>query len=495
MSAAAIRLRELGAAAPVVSGVDIHAESVRVAAELLRQHGAVPNLYVGDFFAQAPEPKFGAVIGNPPYVRYQQFSGEARTAALEAALRQGVRLTGLASSWAAFTVHAAAFLAPGGRLGLVLPAELLSVNYAAEIRRFLLKRFRSVRLVLFEQLIFPGVLEDVVLLLAEGEGGADRFEVFQARNADDLASIANKAWTGYLPKGNEKWTQALISGASLEAYEKVTLSNDFEVMLDWGETYLGAVTGNNDYFTLTRARAQSLKLPPSELVRISPPGSQHHRGLVFTEAGWEALARAGKACYLFAPKDELSAGARRLVASGEKTKVDDAYKCRMRSPWFKVPLVKRPDLIFTYMNHDRPRLLTNAANVHVLNSLYGVSLAAKRREIGRELLPIAMLNSASLLGAEIVGRSYGGGMLKHEPKEVDKLPMPSLALLKAAKKRLTLLAPQVAAYLRQADIAPAVEIIDRVLFTDILGYKADEVAALRAAREHLMQRRYSRAKG
>jgi adenine-specific DNA methylase len=495
MSAAATRLQQLGVSAPVVSGVDIHNESVDVAADLLRGHGAVPDLKVFDFFALPPSPTFDAVIGNPPYVRYQQFSGEARAIALEAALRQGVRLTGLASSWAAFTVHASAFLAPKGRLGLVLPAELLSVNYAAEIRRFLLRRFSKVRLVLFEQLIFPNVLEDVVLLLAEGDGGADRFEVFQARNADDLASIAGKTWTGYLPRGTDKWTPALIPEDALDVYEKSTLSNSFEVMLKWGETYLGAVTGNNDYFTLTREKTQSLRLQPSELVRISPPGSQHHRGLVFSEAAWKSLTRSGKACYLFSPRENLSPGAKRLIAAGKRESVDDAYKCRMRSPWWQVPLVERPDLIFTYMNHDRPRLLTNEANVHILNSLYGVRLAAKRRALGRELLPLAMLNSVSLLGAEMVGRSYGGGMLKHEPKEVDALPMPSFSLLTQGKRRLALVAPQVAALLRRADIAPAIDIVDRVLLSDLLGYTPKQVAAVRAAREHLMQRRYTRAKG
>ncbi len=89
-------------------------------------------------------------------MRYEDFSGKARSRSRSAALRAGVILTGLASSWAAFTVHSALFLKPGGRLGLVLPAELLSVNYAAEVRRFLLERFAAVDLVMFTERIFPG---------------------------------------------------------------------------------------------------------------------------------------------------------------------------------------------------------------------------------------------------------------------------------------------------------------------------------------------------
>lgn len=154
-------------------GVEIHAASATAANAKLATHGALAQIAIGDFFDQGPPPaKYDAVIGNPPYVRYQQFSGDARAKSLQAALAQGVRLTGLASSWAAFTIHASHFLKEDGRLGLVLPAELLTVNYASQVRRFLLDRFAKVRLVLFEELVFPDVLEEVVLLLAEGSGGA-----------------------------------------------------------------------------------------------------------------------------------------------------------------------------------------------------------------------------------------------------------------------------------------------------------------------------------
>lgn len=82
-----------------------------------------------------PEPAYDAVIGNPPYVRYQDVTGAAGAKGMRAAIAEGVRLTGLSSGWAPFTVHAARFLKPEGRLGLVLPAELMTVNYAASADR------------------------------------------------------------------------------------------------------------------------------------------------------------------------------------------------------------------------------------------------------------------------------------------------------------------------------------------------------------------------
>ncbi|PRC44812.1 SAM-dependent methyltransferase, partial [Mycobacterium sp. ITM-2017-0098] len=122
--------RRGGHRGPLV-GVEIHADSAAHAENSLRTGGIDATVHARDFFLHNEFGAYDAVVGNPPYVRYQDFAGEARARAREAALRAGVTLSNLASSWAAFTVHSALHLKPGGRLGLVLPAELLSVNYAA----------------------------------------------------------------------------------------------------------------------------------------------------------------------------------------------------------------------------------------------------------------------------------------------------------------------------------------------------------------------------
>ena len=147
--AAVNRLRDLSpdpTVVPEVDGVEIHGYSARVGRERVRKAGGLAHVRVRDFFDVVPKPAYAAVVGNPPYVRYQGWTGEARAKSRAAALRGGVALTGLASSWAAFTVHSAQFLQKGGRLGLVLPAELLSVNYAAPVRRFLFEHFATVEL-------------------------------------------------------------------------------------------------------------------------------------------------------------------------------------------------------------------------------------------------------------------------------------------------------------------------------------------------------------
>ena len=159
-------------------------------------------------------------------------------------------------------MHAALFLKTGGRLGLVLPAELLTVNYAAEVRRFLMERFARVRLVLFTERVFPGVLEEVVLLLADGygQGPADHCELHQVSSAEDLAQSRGRRPAMETPDGGWQMDAVADVDGALAAYIAVEAAGDFTTLHEWGETTLGMVTGNNRYFALSPARARELGL-------------------------------------------------------------------------------------------------------------------------------------------------------------------------------------------------------------------------------------------
>lgn len=495
--AAGRRLRALGGIG-LLQGMDIDAPSIAEAGKVLDAEGLSADLAVADFFDVAPHRSIDAVVGNPPYIRYQTFSGTDRAKAQRAALAQGVRLGGLANAWAAFVVHASQFLKDNGRLALVLPAALLSVNYAAPVRRFLLARFAKVKLVLFDERVFPGVQEEVVLLLAEGRGPTPKFDLFQVRDLAGLGGIAGLP-TGRARKwapvdADAKWTEALLSSRASEEYTAAVDSGGFHTLSAWGETDLGMVTGNNAFFTLSAETARRLRLRESELLRISPPGSRHLRGLAFGEVMFSEMSLAGARVYLFNPdRRRPSVAAQRYIAQGEADGVHLAYKCAVREPWWKVPSVRIPDLFLTYMNQDVPRLVSNDVRAAHLNSIHGVTLRAEHRKIGQETLPLAMLNSVTMLGAELVGRSYGGGVLKIEPREASTLPLPAAETLHAVASRLKLLKPQLAPLFRSSQLADVVAEVDRVVLVDALGMTPSSVRFLRAARDALARRRAARA--
>lgn len=497
LAAAGRRLQSIGGRGKL-HGLDLHPPSIDAARELLAEQGLKADLHVADFFDEVPARRFDVVIGNPPYIRYQSFSGKERAKAQQAALAQGVRLSGLANAWAAFVVHAARFLNDQGRLALVLPAALLSVNYAAPVRRFLLNRFRSVRLVLFNERVFPDVLEEVVLLLAEGRGPTPQFEMFQVKDLQGLRALGGLSSAPAHPwkpvDADDKWTEALLLPSAAQIYSDLASGPSFVDLAIWGDTDLGMVTGNNKFFTLTTAEIASRGLPRKELLRISPPGSRHLRGLTFSNRIFEELAESGSPVYLFYPdKTNPSRAAKEYISLGESLGVHKAYKCAVRSPWWRVPTVRIPHLFLTYMNQDVPRLVSNWAGAAHLNSVHGVTLKPQHRELGVDLLPLAMLNSLTMLGAELVGRSYGGGILKIEPKEADRLPMPSPAVLEGAAEKLRNLRPQLANHLRNSHLTDIVQAVDEALLVGHLGLSKSDVTSLRDARDTLAARRASRS--
>lgn len=480
--------------APEVDGVEIHAHSARLARDRVRDAGGMARVRQSDFFDVAPVPVYDAVIGNPPYIRYQNFSGEARAKSRRAALKGGVALSGLASSWAAFTVHSALFLKRGGRLGMVLPAELLSVNYAAPVRQFLFDHFRNVELVLFAEQVFPEAEADVVLLLAEGygEGPAGHAVIRQTRNANSLPTLeVGQAWTPSSPSA--KWTGSLVDPAAIGALGALMHDGHFAPLEAWGDTTLGIVTGNNKYFAISPLRAKELGLRADELLRLSPPGSAHLRGMSLTSALLAKLGKDGQSTLLFYPRAVPSKGAQAYIEDGHRTGVDTAYKCRVRKTWYRVPLVRPADLLLTCMNADTPRLVANEAEAYHLNSVHGVYLKAEERAIGRELLSLASLNSATLMHAEMVGRAYGGGILKLEPKEADVWAVPSVTLVRTRAESLRAVKVAVTDLLGEGDLLGAVELVDHALLADGRVLSREHINRMRVARTLLSDRRKARS--
>ena len=154
LEAAARRYAELRARnmtiAKNLTGIEIiSTEAARARKNLIALLGPCAHDVVktNDFFSwwqETEEPAFDAVIGNPPFIRYQTFPEPHRSKAMAIMAQLGLSPNRLTNIWVPFVVAAVASLRPGGRLALVLPAELLQVTYAAQLRTFLTDRFARI---------------------------------------------------------------------------------------------------------------------------------------------------------------------------------------------------------------------------------------------------------------------------------------------------------------------------------------------------------------
>jgi len=504
LAAAAERLLDLGAdreaACRQIHGVELDELSAKLArkavANVLGLEQGSPGIKAGSFFEELPGrslPQVQACIGNPPYIRYQSFSGESRRTALLRAAEGGVKLTGLSSSWAPFLVHTCRFLAPDGRLAQVLPAELLQTGYAEPIREFLIHRFRSVLMIVFDARVFPGALEEVVLLLA-GEDGQPGLQIREAPDLTSLSGIIERrsGRTRSVKRPSGKWTKYLLRHAELASYETGSHHSEIGRLNDYGRTEIGVVTGANSFFVLDEESVAGAGLIAEDL-RLAVSKAEHIQGLRLTRGDMKRLSARGQRSLLFYPMQEKPTGkTAAYIRSGEWIGLHHRYKCRNREPWWKVPGVKVPDAFVTYMSHEVPRLVVNKAKSVSTNTVHGIYLT-NQKALLRRVLPVLFLNSLTLLSAEIEGRSYGGGVLKLEPKECDRLLLPRVELLSEnVIEELRQMIQAADGQVRAGDVSQVREAVDDLVLVRSLGFTSQQLTSIRSARERLLARRRSR---
>lgn len=490
--AALRRLRTLGASDPAeaVLGVEIDAEALSATRRLLDSEHERCDLLRSDFFDLAPNDTglFDAVVGNPPYIRYHLFRGDARRRGHDAAAAGGVELNGLASSWAPFVVHASRFLRDDGRLAFVLPAELLHVDYAKPIRSFLLERFGSITVVTFERAVFPGAMIDTVLLLAEG-GTRRGLRVLRLRDETELADVVSAPFA--MPS-TERWSSLRTAGAGVSALEKLRAAGRLLRLGEIASVDIGCVTGANDFFVLTRTEARAQALPPRLFQRtIARPGQL--RGAVLTDQDGQELVKKERCLLLTVTRpgiEQEQTALARYLRRGRRLGIPRAYKCRMRQPWYAVPGVRVPDAFLSYMSSKTPRVCMNTAGFSSTNLVHQVRFHLTAH--AARAAYVALLHSSiALLSFELEGRSYGGGVLKLETKEAERAELPRLNGALAVEAASTL--PDIDRALREHGAEAAAAIIDRVLL-DAGVLTGVELDVVRATWRELQQRRVVRGR-
>jgi adenine-specific DNA-methyltransferase len=218
-------LVELGAnkreVANSIHGIEIdHLEALKATERIcaLGIPASSISIHSGDFFAYckahlSDKRLFDAIIGNPPFIRYQNFIEEQRVIAFELMRRAGLHPTRLTSTWVPFLVASTFLLNKHGRMAMVIPAELLQVNYASELRYFISSHYSKVTLVTFKRLVFEGIQQEVVLLL--GERNSDQHAEIRTIELGGMADLASYEHIEFLNRELSRWTIPLKNGLSI----------------------------------------------------------------------------------------------------------------------------------------------------------------------------------------------------------------------------------------------------------------------------------------
>jgi adenine-specific DNA methylase len=449
------------------------------------------DVVVGDFFqwfGPQHHGTFDGVAGNPPYIRFGSWVDPSRSLALDLMRAAGVAGNRLTNAWVPFVVASLQAVRPGGRVGLVIPAELLQVGYAAPLRAFLVDNCSDITVLSFRRLVFPGILQEVVLLLAEKGPGPATIQTAEVNDAEALESL-NLPHSRRVPAAlheSEKWTKYYLEDEDIQAIRRLRADIRFAPLRRYASVDVGVVSGRNAFFCMSRAAADDLGLGDHVVPLVSR--SNQIRSLRYTSddlAGFEQrddvntrLLAADAGLDL----DEEPALAR-YIAEGEAEGVNTGYKCRIRRQWWSVPSVWIPDGFMLRQISTNPRLSGNEAGATSTDTVHRVRV---RDGVSMPALAAASFNSVTFAMSEVLGRSYGGGILELEPSEAELLPVPSPERVSAA------IIDKTDELLRDGRTFEALEYVDRALLMEQLGLDEESVLGARRVWERLQTRRTSR---
>ncbi|BCN32988.1 class I SAM-dependent methyltransferase [Anaeromicropila herbilytica] len=452
--------------------------------------------------------KFDLILGNPPYIRYQYLTKAQRTIQSEILENNGMTPNKLINSWVCFLVACVERLKDGGRIGFVIPAELLQIVYAEQLRQYLIDELSEILLITFKELVFEGIEQEVVVLLgtkkyekkekslsnvnADSTDADTKIGVIEFKNLSDLRPL-DQVSIDYKPikHSKEKWTKYFLTTEENSAIQNVKVRNDFYSFDDISIVNVGITTGNNKYFSVGQDIVDEYELKDVVLPLIGR--SSHAHGIYFTKEDWNQNISDGTRAYLInfptdIPFEEYHNLHKKYILEGENSGENKGYKCGIRERWYVVPSVWVPDAFFLRRNNTFPKFVLNNIAAVSTDTMHRIKF---KEGINPKKVLLSYYNSITFAFTEIAGRSYGGGVLEILPREVGVIPLPDLQDFD--DERTEELVAIIDDYVRnKRNIEEMLDIIDKEILTGYLGIETGETKIYRGIWKKLMNRRLER---
>lgn len=443
-----------------------------------------------DYYIDNRSSRYNLIVGNPPYIRYQYLENKQRELMSGIIKEHGMRPNKLINTWVAFTVACVHMLSDEGLIAFVIPAEILQVAYAEELREYLVKELEKITIITFEQLVFSGIEQEVVVFLGKKGSGKKEIRIVQRRDLDDLFSRTIDEDYQPIRNVHEKWTKYFASNHENELIGRIKNDKRFWKLSDTAVINVGITTGNNKYFSITQKTVDAYGL--RDVCRPLIGRSSHANSLFFKDEDWKENIKRNKAAYLIdfpdIPISDYDEGYRRYIELGEANQENKGYKCRIRERWYRIPSIWVPDAFFLRRNNLYPKFVINGCNAVSTDTMHRIKF---KEGVNGKRIVLSYYNSISFAFTELCGRSYGGGVLEILPGEVGEIMVPILDSV--PDKVIDEVLLEVDSIIRKNNsIEKALDIVDNYILVEYLNIPQSTCLEARDIWKKLQSRRLGR---
>lgn len=470
-------------------GLELDEMEAKKASAIKLKNSKVINEDFYSFYSK--DKKFDVIVGNPPYIRYQFFMEHQKKSAALIFKEAGLKYSKLTNAWVSFVVGSSMMLSDEGKMAFVLPAEILQVSYAKQLREFLAHFYNKINIVSFEKLVFPHIQQEVVLLLCEKDySGTHSIEHIELRDADSLMKLDLKKLYRSQKRIDfkaNKWTFYFLNQEEIDLIESIQERGLVSKLGNYAKVEVGITTGSNSFFTVPLSTVNEYNL--HEFAKPLVGRSVQVPSPIFTKDDWQANIDKEARAYIltFPPKGELKdcVGALNYIKHGEVMGVNGGYKNSIRTEWQIVPSLRTSKALFIRRNNLYPKLVINQADAFTTDTMHRVT---PKSGVDLVALTASYYNSLSLAFSEISGRSHGGGVLELMPSEVEDILIPYD--IKNAE-----LLPIIEKSIRSKDSFEKLLVsMDKIMLEDRLGLSSYEIKVLNNIWNKLLNRRLNRGK-
>jgi adenine-specific DNA-methyltransferase len=429
-------------------------------------------------------PLVDVVVGNPPYISNHNMTKAQRQSVYASSALAPLSVRRTASLWAHFVNHSLTFLKPNSRLAFVLPAAAFQSDYGEDLLSQLTQRFRMTQVISIRERLFSvqGIQERSTVLLCEGyelEPTTQHRLIRQNANsmADSIRLIASAPSTNVDQSAIETATESALS-----VFRRV----GGQTLGELAQIKIGVVTGANAFFALKESDVQRLGLSDHH---VSPFLSRASivDGLNLRARDMNFARQNDERCLLLSPlKNEDDRMLKAYLRTFEKQAREKNKTFKKRVCWYKPLEGSIPDAFLSYMNAATARLILNDAKVQCLNNIHRVYFRDGTSKQSQRFVSIFVFSSFGQLAIELLGRAYGGGVLKLEPSDAKRIPIPHLSTKSQAQ--IASVWAKINSLLRTKDFNAAIraadDFVSRVVSdreaNDILGVCRNALHRLRA---------------
>ncbi len=331
------------------------AAECEVALEATGINGEVLASSVVNWFVDN-EREYDAAIGNPPFVRFQFVDNHTKLAIERLAKQLGIALRGVSNLWLPVLLGAIDKLRYGGAFSFIVPAECFTGISAGVVRHWLLTHTEGLSFDLFAPNSFPGVLQEVVVLSGRRVKEDWTPSVVTITEHRELSRPVR--WKHRVEVSPRSWTRLLLSPRQLTALDSAYATTSVLPLGSVARFEVATVTGANEFFSVDAESLSTWDLESWQ--RPLLPRIRNAAGIVYDTSDHCQTVEAGARAFMldFSPAKndpEQSTGASAYLEMGEGQGLHERFKCRIRTPWYRVPIVPPGQLMMSKRSHRYPQ--------------------------------------------------------------------------------------------------------------------------------------------